>query len=274
MPEGVLSYPRWRGELREGPAVFVVAGEEIRRAWNSTWTRTGLILVAAYTVMYLGSLFTAKQARGDAVHSMDNFLFFLHNIRWGALFLAAMMGGPALLEDRRRGALELYLSRAVTKADYLGGKILAVFGISTLAMVGPALLYFALSFALFEQQPDNWLQAPLGGIVYGLMWGAMVGGLALGISCVARGSLGAALVLLGSFLIVEVVVSLLLAGITNSPLIRIASPFAAMTQQSSWLFGHPGGFAFPEWWGIALWGLLTVLGWALVAWKHPRMAGA
>ena len=121
MPEGVRSYPRFDGALRARPAFGVIAMQEARRARLNLWSQYAFILIVAYTVVYLGTLYQASQRSGDLVHTMDNFLGFVNLLPWGALAVASVMTGPALLEDARHGALELYLSRAVTRADYLAG---------------------------------------------------------------------------------------------------------------------------------------------------------
>lgn len=275
MPEGVAAYPRWKGALSARPAFPVIAAEELRRAVNNQWARSALILVFGYAVVYVGSIHTLAQSRGVAnAHTMDNFLFFLNLLRWGALAIAAIMAGPTLLEDRRQGGLELYLSRAVTRADYLAGKTLAVLGLATFAMVGPALVYVLASHLLFAQHPAQWALTPAGVLLYGLLWGLLVAGLGLGLSCIARSSRGATLLLLGGFAVTDVFISSLLEGVTRDATAKILSPFAALQQQQAWLFGVAEPFPFPAWWGLALWASLTAVGWGLVAWKHPRVAGA
>jgi ABC-type transport system involved in multi-copper enzyme maturation permease subunit len=274
VPEGVTGYPRWQGPLSQGPAFPVIVKEEVRKAVRNMWGQLAVGLAFAYAVIYLGSLNTLGQARGEsAAHTMDNFLFFLNNLRWASLGIAAIMAGPALLEDHRRGALELYLSRGITRRDYLTGKVVAVFGMSALVMVGPALLYVLGSFLLFKAAPAQFGTAPLGAIVQGLLWAAMVSGLGLGLSGVAKTSRGATLILFGGFAVADVFVSKLLESITRNGVMQILSPFSALAQQNTWLFGTAAPFGFPEWWGLVEWALLTLVGWGLVAWKYPRLAG-
>lgn len=259
--------------LNNRPAVGVVAAEEIRKAINNTWSRTALTLVLAYTIVYLGSMYTLSRGRGDGVHTMENFLFFLNNLRWGVLAVGAAMAGPALLEDSRRGALELYLSRAVTRLDYLAGKVLAIVGVTTLAVFIPALLYFAMSFVFFTVQPQDWNLMPLRALVYGLMWGLVVSGLGLGLSCVAKSSRAATLILFGGFAVADVIVANLLQGITRDPNMQLLSPFSAAAAQVEWIFALPPTGAFPAWWGLIELSVLVLIGWGFVAWKHPRLAG-
>lgn len=272
MPEGVTGYPRWTGPLSAGALFPVIAVEEIRRALRSMWVQMVLLLVALLGVVFLTGVQRAAGAAGT--HTMDQFLQLVHLLPWGALAVAAVVGGPMLLEDRRQGALELYLSRAVTPGDYLAGKGLAVFALSALAIAGPGLLYYAGALMLFKTHPAQWAQALPGLLGLALLWAAMVTGLSLGLSCTARSSAGASIVLFGAFAVADVFVSDPLANIVRDPALRLLSPFAALAQQDAWLFGTGAPHAFPAEWGLAAWAALTALGWALVAWKHPRMGGA
>jgi ABC-type transport system involved in multi-copper enzyme maturation permease subunit len=275
MPEGVKPYPRWDGPLNTAPLILTVAGNEIRRAFINFWSRLALVFIAAYTVMYLGQLYTLQQSSGDSVHTMDNFVDFLNNLRWGVLVIAAVVGGPAILEDVRRGALEIYLSRAVNMTDYLIGKIVALFALTVLGLFLPATIYVLASLIFFKQHPEGWAGALPGALVYSLILGAMISGLALGLSSVSKSSRAATLLLIGGFAILDLVVSNLLASITDDPNLQILSPFAAFQQQSEWIFkGVDSGAEFPAFWGVIVIAGLTVVGWVLLAWKHPRVRGA
>jgi ABC-type transport system involved in multi-copper enzyme maturation permease subunit len=274
VPEGVTAYPRWQGELRGGPAFLTIALEDARRALRNTWSQMALVLVFAYAVIFLGGLGTLADARGDAAaHTWTNFQFFLGNLRWGALAVAAVMAGPALLEDARRGALELYLARGIPHRDYVAGKVLAVFGMSFLAFAGPAVLYVVGSHLLFEAQPQGWEMAIPGALAYGILLGLVVTGLGLGLSSVARSSRGATLLLFGGVAILDIFVGNLLEGITRNAQFQVLSPLAALAQQSEWMFGQPGPHAFPAWWGLAHLLVLLLVGWGLLWWKQPRLAG-
>lgn len=273
MPEGVTAYPRWDGALDTGRTFAAIARQEIRRAVNNTWSRLAFMLVFAFTIVYLGQLYTLFQQSGNRIHTMDNYLDFLNGLEWAALAIAATMGGPSILEDVRRGAIELYLSRAVTFTDYLLGKTLAILGVTTLAMIGPALLYWMFTFVIFTDHPKDWGLVPFQAALYGLLWALLVSGIALGLSCALRSSRGATLILLGGFALLDVVISNLLSNITKNPNLQVLSPFSAFNQQSEWIFGLPPPFKFPVWWGLAGILGLTILGWALMAWRRPRMAG-
>lgn len=275
MPEGVKPYPRWDGPLNTAPLVLTVAANEVRRAFTNFWSRLALIFIAAYTIVYLGQLYTLQQSEGDSVHTMQNFVDFLNFLRWGVLALVAVVGGPALLDDQRRGALELYLSRAVNQGEYLVGKILALFSLSVLALFVPAVLYSLASLLFFQEHPEGWPSALPAALLYSVILALLMSGLALGLSGVSKSSRAATLILLGGFVLLDLIISNLLESITRDPNLQILSPFAAFQQQSEWIFrGIDSGAEFPMWWGITELIGLTVLGWLLLAWKRPRVRGA
>ncbi|HLE95784.1 MAG TPA: ABC transporter permease subunit [Candidatus Thermoplasmatota archaeon] len=273
MPEGVHGLPRYEGVLRRRPSFPVVAFEEVRRALQNPWARFALMLAFAYSVVYLGSLWTLKQSRGDSVHTMENFLYFVNLLRWAALAIAAVMTGPSLLEDQRRGALELYFSRAVTKADYLAGKVLAVLGLTFISVFGPAMVYFAGSWVLFEKMPDRWAWVPLTAAAYAAIWALVVAGVGLGLSLVSRSSRAATLLLFGGVAVLDVIISNLLEAITRNDSVQVISPLSALGQQVGWLFGADLPYTFPFWWGLVTLGGLALVGWVLVAIRHPRLQG-
>lgn len=273
LPEGVRPYPKWEGVMSSGSPLMVIMGQEIRKAYLNLWSKLALVFILAYTVIFLGSLYTLSQSDGNAVHTMENYLEFLNNLRWGALALAATMGGPALLEDARRGALELYFSRAVTAADYIAGKILAVFVVTTFGLFVPGILYWMAGFLFFSEQPEQWATVLGPTFLYSVMWGLLVSGLALGLSSVARSSRGATLILLGGFAVLEIFIGNLLEGITRDGTLQILSPFSAMSAQADWLFNVTTDFEFPSWWGLIEWAGLVIVGWGLVVWRRPRVRG-
>lgn len=281
MPEGVHPYPRWEGNLRRGPAMFTIAAQEIQRAYLNVWSRTALSVAFLYVVIWLGQLWAQKSGDGSNVHTMSNFLTFLGLLRWAALAVAASMAGPALLEDSRRGALELYLSRAVTRADYLAGKVLAVIGLTWLTLSGPALLYYGAAWMLFEKMPDTWNWAPLTALGYGLLWALVVAGAGLGLSCLARSSRAASILLFGGVAAADIVLASLLSGVTNNPDLLVLSPFNAVSMQLDWLLPDFKRSLLPAiadvtlewWWGLVTLGVVGGLGWVAVALRHPRLPG-
>lgn len=275
MPEGVTGYPRWQGALTGPPAFLVIATEDARRAARGMWGQVALLLAFLMPVIFLIQVNSLAGSRGAAAaHTWDNFSLLLGQMRWFTLAVAAIMAGTALLDDHRRGALELYFGRGVSRREYLAGKVLAVFGTTYGAFVGGTLLYILGSYMLISAQPTGWERAFPGTLVYGLIWAALVSGLGLGLSCVARSARGATLLLFGGFAVADVFVASLLQGITNTDAAQLLSPFSAMALQSGWLFGQPDpNLTLDPMWGLVLLVVLIAVGWGLVLWKQPRLAG-
>lgn len=270
MADAVSGYPRWSGELSRAPRAFVIMAEELRRTWLDQWARMALTLAFVYPVLVLGALYPVR-ARG---HEVEGLVDFMGLLRWAGLALAAVAAGPALLDDARRGALELYLSRAVTRFDHLAGKILAVFGVAFAAVAGPGLIYWLGSFLVFDEHPEAWGWAWLGVLGYAALWSLVITGLGLGLSCVARSSRAASLILFGGVAGLNILFGGLLEAITKSGTVQVASPMAAMAQQAVWLFpGIDAPHEFPWWWGALALGGLLLVGWGLVWWRHPRLRG-
>jgi len=268
----VTGYPKWEGQLSRSPRVWSIAVNEVRRAYNDQWARAALILAFGWAVVTVGQLYALSQSRAN-VHTMEQYLDFLDLIRWAALGVAAVMAGVALLEDDKRGALELYLSRSVTRWSYLGGKVLAVLGMTFLTIFGPALIYYLASFLVFETQPEGWPYAILGAAGYSAIWAIVVSGVGLGIGCLLRSTRAASLLLFAGFAGVGILIDLLLSGITRSDMVRVVSPMASLDQQRTWLFNMEAPLAFPWWWGAILLAGLAIAGWSLVWLRHPRLKG-
>lgn len=269
MGEGIEGYPPWEGSLTASHPIPTIIKHEIKRTWEDLFGLIAIVLVAATALFMITSL----QVAGESAHTLDRAMETLNLLRWGPLGLAAIMAAPALLEDRLHGALELYLSRAMTKVDYLAGKIGAVYGMSALALIGPGLLYWGVSFFLFEQQPDHWMRFPLGLVVYGLIWATFVSGVGLGLASVSESRAGAGLTLFGGVAIADVFISDVLSLVAATDALKVISPFAMLGQQVEWIFQATEPFDFPYWWGLLGLAILSAIGWLLVWRFHPRLEG-
>lgn len=269
MGEGVEGYPPWEGSLTASHPIATIIKHEIKRTWEDLFGLIAIVLVAATALFMITSL----QVAGPSAHTLDRGLRTLNLLRWGPLGLAAIMAGPALLEDRLHGALELYLSRAMTTFDYLAGKIGAVYGMSALALIGPGLLYWIVSFFIFETQPDHWMRFPAGVVLYGLIWATFVSGLGLGLASVSDSSAATGLTLFGGVAIADVFISNVLSGVAATDALRVISPFAMLGQQVEWIFQGTNPYDFPYWWGLLGLAVLSAVGWLLVWRFHPRLEG-
>lgn len=270
MPEGVQGYPKWAGTLRSGPAFPVVIVEEIRRAWLGQWSRNAFYAPLFFAIL---GLTTTRAQTSLAGPDVEDFLLFLSFASYGGLGLALVIGGPALLDDSRKGALDLYLSRAVTRADYLAGKVLAVFLATFGATVAGGLAYWGLTFVLYDTRAAGWEWIPLGLLGFGAIWALLASSLTLGLAALFRSSAAATLAIGGAFFAFDILVSEILSGITRSETFQVLSPLANAKQIAAWLFKTDAPYSFPVWWSAIAVTVLVGIGVVLVAWKHPRLKG-
>ncbi|MHB1260199.1 MAG: ABC transporter permease [Thermoplasmatota archaeon] len=272
MTEGTAAYQRWPGALSTGSRVFAVAGDEVRRLRTNNW---GFLAVGAGLAWGVASAVELYQVRdaGDP-HTLEYFLAMLDQLLWFVLAAAAVVGAPSILEDARRGALELYLSRPVTRWEYLAGKALALLGLCMAIFAGSILIYTVAAYGLFDEQPKGWTWAPVAGLAYGALWSLLAVGAALGISCMARNGRAAAILLFGGAVVLHVTAANVLPQLTETAWLSIFSPFNAMAGVTPWLWPSAEfSSEFPPWWGLTEVLALAAVGWALVAWRHPRVRG-
>ncbi len=273
MPEGVRGYPAWEGRLSQAPPLAAIVEDTWRRTWRSTWGMLTLVLVFGYGLLYVGSLYTASQGGGSQVHTVENLVGFLSFLTWGGLAIAAVAGSPALVSDREAGALELYLTRGLTRTQYMVSKGLSVLGLTFACVAGPGALYYLSSWFVFETHPEGWAWTILGILGFGLLAAVVITALALGLSAALGSARASVLVLLGTFAVLDVLVGDILMLITDNAALEVASPISALHQQATWLFRVDPPFDFPTWWaGITL--LVAVaVGLGLLARYRPRVRG-
>lgn len=268
LPEGTQPYPRWQGQLSAGSRIAVVADGELQRAYRSTWS---LLTVGVGLAIGLASVIELIQVArdGDTQFAYDAYLAMLGQLRWAAIAVAAVIGGPAILEDLRNGATKLYLTRSLTPSDYLAGKALAVFALIGVTILLPALAYYVAGLAIDIEGLD-WQRMLGAAIADAILWAAMATGLALGLSLAAKSSRTAIIILLGGFVGLHIVAANLLSSLTEDDTWSLLSPFAAMDAVERWAFQADAAEAFPWWWGLLVILGLTIAGWTLVAALRPR----
>ena len=271
LAEAVRGYQRWQGQVSTKSRILTVAIDELARARRSTWTSLVALSGLAWGMASTVELYQFRNS--GSPHTIDSFAAMLDQLRWFVLGLAAVVGAPALLEDHRRGALELYLSRPLTKWDYLAGKALAVLALCFGVFVISIGAYTAASYVFYSSHPGGWLMAPLLGLLYAFVWVFMVAGLALGISCVAQGGRAASIIIFGSAVVLHVTATTILPQLTGTSWLGIFSPFQAHEAIKAWFWNSLPHGAFPPWWGLTEILAIAALGWGLVVWKHPRLRG-
>jgi ABC-2 type transport system permease protein len=145
---GVLSLARW-GALRSLGA---------RRGWKAKAvpiTLTLLAIAPAIIVLGVRALF-AEQSGIDLTEALP-FSDYQAIIGVTILLFAAVTTPELLCPDRRDGTLQLYFSTAVSRREYLAGRVAAAVLPLLLVTLVPLLVLFA-GIVVFEEFPVGWLQ--------------------------------------------------------------------------------------------------------------------
>jgi ABC-2 type transport system permease protein len=151
----VLSLARW-GALRSLGA---------RRGWKAKAVPITLILLAiAPAVIVLGvrALF-ADQTGIDLTEALP-FSGYQAIIGVVILLFAGITTPELLCPDRRDGMLQLYFSTAVSRGEYLAGRVIGAIAPLLLVTMVPMLVLYA-GILVFEEHPvgyleDNWAELP------------------------------------------------------------------------------------------------------------------
>lgn len=152
---GVLSLARW-GALRSLGA---------RRGWKAKAVPITLMLLAiAPAVIVLGvrALF-ADQTGIDLTEALP-FSGYQAIIGVVILLFAGITTPELLCPDRRDGTLALYFSTAVSRGEYLAGRVIGAIAPLLLVTLLPMLVLYA-GILVFEEHPvgylqDNWAELP------------------------------------------------------------------------------------------------------------------
>ncbi len=152
---GVVSLARW-GALRSLGA---------RRGWKAKAVPIALILLAtAPAVIVLGVRALFAEQSGIDLSDALPFSGYQAIIGIVILVFAAVTTPELLCPDRRDGTLSLYFSTAVSRHEYLLGRVLAAVVPLLLVTLVPLLVLFA-GIMVFEDFPlawlgDNWAELP------------------------------------------------------------------------------------------------------------------
>ena len=160
-------YTRFSGARDHSTRLPVIALHTFGRGLSQVWVKLSLIL-ASFPPVVAGVMFYIQHALIRQVSAatpleeggrMAGALFVLHLlVSWyGALFaaftIALATGSPAIADDLRSGALPFYLTRPLSRFEYLGGKWLGALGTTLLCTLGAALFsIFHFSLALPEER--------------------------------------------------------------------------------------------------------------------------
>jgi hypothetical protein len=143
------SYAAWSGAYasRWG-RIRAIVEMELAQPFKNVWIL--LVVILAFTIVagWLIILFFAATqqvlppfAAGNRIYrdGFYNFFFFSMIL----MVLSTTVGASLIARDLRHNALVMYFSRAITRADYLAGKFLALSLFLLIATLGPGLLLWS-----------------------------------------------------------------------------------------------------------------------------------
>ena len=104
----------------------------------------------------------------------------------GALLLTTFAGAGLVANDLRTGAILVYLSRPLTRRDYVFGKLSVLLALNLFVTLVPALLLYLVSIAL---APEHFLKWELAWLAPGIVLQALVLSLAISLPALALSSL-------------------------------------------------------------------------------------
>lgn len=161
------------------------------------------------------------------------------------LLLTAFGGAGLIANDLRSGAILMYLSRPITKTDYILGKLGVLVVLNLMVSLVPAVLLYIVGCAL---APETLLTGRLAWILPaifldGIVVSLVLSVLGLTVSSLTRSSRIAGLGFVSLVLLDEVLRVLRLLFHTNAT--RLISPWSDLRLFSEALFGLPAGGDLP-----------------------------
>lgn len=286
MPIDIASYRRWEGRARPTPlAALAIATAMIRRRMKLKMVR---IIVYAFTLLSTGLaalvFYFYMEGEGDPAIQQQirqvgfenvNLLAVLNRLFDGAIgfwgfLLAALVGAPAIAEDRRARALPLYFSRPIGHLDYVLGKALSAAFFLALLLILPRISMYAIEIAFSDAEGVAWRQMPtlLRSCAAGALGVGLLTALSLGVSSLTERPTYAALFLLGLGVLTGGV-ALFLAGVLDDADWFAAAPYLCVYRVALDLMPVPQGLSadtarFEEfsvsaaWTGLGLWTALSL----------------
>ncbi|HXB56835.1 MAG TPA: ABC transporter permease subunit [Vicinamibacteria bacterium] len=154
------------------------------------------------------------------------------------LFLSIFGGAGLIANDLRTGAILVYLSRPLTRRDYVLGKLGVLLALNLSVTLVPGLLLYAIGLALAPEQFLKWSLAWIGPavVLHSAVVSLSVSLLALAVSSLSRSARVAGLGFFGLFLGLEVVRGILAQGFGLRP-VALLSLRANLRALGAALFG-------------------------------------
>ena len=152
--DGVLEQPTFRWWVISKMSMKLAVAKKGFWVWASISAYWYLVLGA---VFYFMDILGAQSPLGpghslfDLIVWKDKFLDAFAISQLLLFIVALLIGTGTIANDNRANALLVYLSKPVTKLDYLLGKWMAIFLIITAIVAVPALLFYGYCYMSFRQ---------------------------------------------------------------------------------------------------------------------------
>jgi ABC-2 type transport system permease protein len=274
--------------LREGRSrlvkALVLAGVRrtmgLRRSWKTKVVPWGLLLLAfGPVVAFIG----IRVVAGDTVQGLIGYGQYLHIVAIILLLFAATAAPELLCPDRQSNVLALYFTRPLSRPSYLLAKSAALLLVMALIALLPMIVLF-VGYTLTAPRAMDYLGDHLGDAGRILLTGTVLtlfySSVALAVASLSERRSIAVAVLLGSFLVSNVVVGIVFFT-THFPGRRWVTLLALpelVARFVDWVFGEPAGAGsmaaeagFAGWVYLVALLVVTALAAALLSWRISRL---
>ncbi len=234
-------YRKWEGERKQHtPPWFLIGQAGIANIMDSSGKKTKFLFSALFLFFYVGAFVVTvlrlQAAALRAVPAIAPFVEIIDQLNpnqpemwWHAqmlstptatfAFIAMILYGSQLIaKDKAANALQIYFSKAVTRTDYLAGKLFSIGLILALATLGPSAvtlvvgLFVTPDFTLYLSQA--WY-VPFIVLAFWLFYTITYGAVILAFSASQTSSMRAAIMFFG-FLMASELVPLLISQIIGA----------------------------------------------------------
>ncbi len=177
----------------------------------------------------------------------------------GFALLVSVFGGAGLIaNDLRTGAILVYLSRPLTRVDYILGKLCALLSLNLFVTLAPALMLWIVAVSLAPEQFATlkllWLPPAI--VLHALVIGLAMGLMALAVSSLSKSARVAGLAFAGLFIGLEIARGVL-RGMFRTPETGLVSLQGNLHALGNALFGIQHRF-FNQPWPLAALALLVM----------------
>lgn len=151
-------YRRYEGERHPESAPRAVFHDGIRRvlglrrkARRKILPWALLVIAGLAATVFIGLHFFAGNLPLDVADQLPRYGELFDFFSWIGILFIALAGPLLLIPDRTEGVLSVYFSRPLTIGQYLGGKLGAFLGVTSLIYLGPQLALH-LGLAMLDEE--------------------------------------------------------------------------------------------------------------------------